>query len=329
MQRGTPPLSVSIEGAFFISVTGRAELSFWRQLNSEAKMDRERSYLSESKRFPLLAALAAQAESCVSTGSADLLTSECRIAFDNLLNSNELSTIVVDSLKSAAAGGISHPVWLSKTAEEWVVADTKDYSLRLVAQKPRRNPLLHSLNFNCLVGNLSGPEYGIDVHGLPPGIPVDEFKAGIKAQPGRKISLSKGQSCELLACSDIPQVQMSMPVLTLTLYPKVYAPIIWYFDKDTMLSVMATASHDSPIRRQAGAVMLQHILQSENVSVDASLQTLSKLTRDESHFVRWTAIQGLCAIDLEFAQPYLLKAGADRHPAVAEAAKRAIALHLN
>lgn len=292
-------------------------------------MDLEKPYyLSESEKFPLLAALITRAESCILAGSLDRLTSECRDEFDMLLNSNELQAIVTESLRSVAGGGASHPAWLSKTAEEWVIVDTKDYSLRLAAHKPRQNPLLHSLNFNCLVGNLSGPVYRIDVYKLPSGIAVDEFKAGIKAQPGPGITLSKGQFCELNASSDIPRITLSMPVLTLTLYPKAYAPIVWCFDKDTMMSVMATASHDSPVRRQAGAAMLQHILRSEDVPVQASLQTLSELTRDDSHFVRWAAIQGLCAIDLEFAEPYLIHARMDRHPAVAEAAGRAIDLHL-
>lgn len=292
-------------------------------------MDLERPYLSDSERFPLLVALNTQAKNCTSSGNANRLTSECRDGFDRLLRSNELPTIVTESLQSMADGGASHPAWLSKTAEEWVIVDTKDYSLRLAACKPRQSPLLQSLNFNCLVGNLSGPAYRIDVHRLPPGTAIDEFRAGIKAEPTRKITLSKGCSCELIASSDIPLITMSMPVLTLTLYPKIYAPIVWCFDKENMVSVMATASHDSPVRRQAGAAMLQHILQLEDVPVQASLHTLSKLTRDESHFVRWAAIQGLCAIDFEFAEPYLINARLDRHPAVAKAASRAIDLHLN
>lgn len=288
----------------------------------------ERPYLSDYERFPRLWALIAEADACVAMGRIEDLTSVCRSPFDLLLNSDELTQIVVESLASVANGERLHPAWLSKTAEEWVVVDNKDYSLRLLARKPRNTPLLQSLNFNCLVGNLSGPEYGIVVYELPPGTPINEFSVGLKAGKGRRIAMPAGQSCELLARSDIPHVEMAVPVLTLTLYPKVYSPLIWCFDRDTLTSVMAMASHDSPVRRQAGAALLQNIHQTEAVSVEESLQTLARLAGDEAHFVRWSAIQGLCAIDLDFAHPYLLEAARDRHPAVAAAAQRAISLHL-
>ncbi|HID8536489.1 HEAT repeat domain-containing protein [Stenotrophomonas sp. CC120223-11] len=291
-------------------------------------MNEHRRYLTEG-RFPRLSALAAAADACVAEGNAAYLTSHCREPFDGLLRSDELSLIVAETLHAVASGDLVHPEWLSKTAEEWVVMDTRDYSLRLVARKPRPGQLLQSLNFNCLVGNMSGPEFSLTRYGFPAGAQMDAFKVGLKAVESGTLSLGRGESVELLMNQDIPHVQMRAPALTLTLYPKVYAPLIWCFDRQSLQSVMALASHDSPVRRQAGAAMLQHIHQTEVLPVEASLSTLSALVRDESHFVRWAALQGLCAIDLEHARPHLLEAARDVHPAVAAAAQRAIAAHLN
>lgn len=291
-------------------------------------MNNDRSYLSRSDEFPRLLALIAKADECVANGRTADLTSECRSAFDHLLTSDELTMVVIESLESVASGDLLHPVWLSKTAEEWVVVDTKDYSLRLVARKPRNTALLQSLNFNCLIGNLSGPEFGIVVYECPSGTPLDDFKVGLKTKECRRIAMPERHSCELLADNDIPHVQMKVPVLTLTLYPKVYSPLIWCFDRDTLTSVMAMGSHDSPVRRQAGAELLRYIHQAESISVHESLQTLARLATDEAHFVRWSAIQALCAIDLDFARPYLLKAEVDPHPGVAAAARRAVSTHL-
>ncbi|MGB5907057.1 MAG: HEAT repeat domain-containing protein [Stenotrophomonas maltophilia] len=291
-------------------------------------MNEHRRYLTEG-RFPRLSALAAAADACVAEGNAAYLTSHCREPFDGFLRSDELSLIVAETLHAVASGDLVHPEWLSKTAEEWVVMDTRDYSLRLVARKPRPGQLLQSLNFNCLVGNMSGPEFSLTRYGFPAGAQMDAFKVGLKAVESGTLSLGRGESVELLMNQDIPHVQMRAPALTLTLYPKVYAPLIWCFDRQSLQSVMALASHDSPVRRQAGAAMLQHIHQTEVLPVEASLSTLSALVRDESHFVRWAALQGLCAIDLEHARPHLLEAARDVHPAVAAAAQRAIAAHLN
>lgn len=292
-------------------------------------MHKHRRYLSEGKRYPRLGALAAAADACVAEGNTASLTGHCREPFDDLLRSEELSQIVAESLEAVASGDLVHPEWLSKTAEEWVVMDTRAYSLRLVARKPRPTQLLQSLNFNCLVGNMSGPEFSMTRYGFPPGTQRDAFRVGLQAVDNGTLSLARGESVELLMCQDIPNIDMRVPALTLTLYPKVYAPLIWCFDRDSLQSVMAVASHDSPVRRQAGAAMLQHIHQAEVLPVDASLATLSALVRDESHFVRWAALQGLCSIDLEQARPHLLEAAQDPHPAVAAAAQRAIAAHLN
>ena len=292
-------------------------------------MHEHRRYLSEGERYPRLGALAAAADACVAEGNAQYLTGQCREPFDDLLRSEELSRIVTESLEAVASGDLVHPEWLSKTAEEWVVMDTRDYSLRLVARKPRPKQLLQSLNFNCLVGNMSGPEFSIARHGFPPGAQMDEFKVGLRAVERGTLTLARGESIELLMRQDIPSIDMRVPALTLTLYPKVYAPLIWCFDRESLQSVMALASHDSPVRRQAGAAMLQHIHQAETLPVEASLATLSALVRDESHFVRWAALQGLCSIDLDNARPHLLEAAHDPHPAVAAAAQRAILAHLN
>ncbi|WP_228736218.1 HEAT repeat domain-containing protein [Xanthomonas euvesicatoria] len=292
-------------------------------------MHDQRSYLSDKECFPQLSALAAAADDCVAKGRAEHLTHDCRAWFDSLLLSDDLSRIVVQSLQSVANGDLVHPDWLSKTAEEWVVLETRDYSLRLVARKPRPAPLLQSLNFNCLVGNMSGQEFSIARYYFPPDSKIDEFKVGLQASENGRVILARGQSVELLASQDIPKIDIRIPTLTLTLYPKVYAPLIWCFDKASLKSVMALASHDSPVRRQAGASMLQHIHQSETLPVEASLATLSKLVLDSSHFVRWAAIQGLCAIDLEYARPHLLRAANDPHSSIASAAQRAIKTYLN
>lgn len=292
-------------------------------------MGNERFYLTEFDRFPALSSLAALADACAKEDNLGKLTSECRTTFDRFLNSGELSAVVTTALRAFADGQAAHPNWLSRIAEEWIILDTKDYSLRLVATKPKKAPLLQSLNFNCLIGNPAGVEYVIDLHRFPSGVTMDEFKSGVEATFNERIALTKGQSCELLATEHIPSVKLSAPSLTLTLYPKVYAPIIWCFDKVTLLSVMAMASHDSPVRRQAGAEMLRHILLSEDISVQASMETLQVLTRDDSHFVRWSAIQSLCAIDFNASRPYLIRAAQDPHPAVAASARRAIAAHVN
>lgn len=293
------------------------------------RMSDPRRYLTEVERFPRLAALVAQAEACVAGDTLPGLTHVCRKAFDQLLGSRELSEIVSEALQQMAKGDAMHPEWLSKTAEEWVVVDTPDYSLRLVARKPRQGALLQSLNFNCLVGNMSGPGFPISCYRFPDDARIDAFKVGMLAVEGEQVMLEAGQSLELLAERDIPNITLQAPVLTLTLYSKCYAPLIWCFDRKTLQSVMAMASHDSPVRRQAGAAMLQHIHQSEALPVEASLETLSTLAQDSSHFVRWAALQGLCGIDLEHARPHLLRAVDDPHPAVAAAASRAVAAHLN
>lgn len=289
----------------------------------------QRGYLAEPGRFPRLTALVARADACVASGTLADLTDDCRNPFDQLLNSRELTDIVTEALLRQAQGETSHPEWLSKTAEEWVVLDTPDYSLRLTARKPRPGPLLQSLNFNCLVGNMSGPALTITCYRFPDDSRNDAFRVGLHAVEGERTTLQAGQSLELLANRDIPNVTLQAPVLTLTLYPKLYAPLIWCFDRQSLQSVMAMASHDSPVRRQAGAAMLQHIHQSEELPVEASLDTLSTLAQDSSHFVRWAALQGLCSIDLDHARPHLIRAAEDPHPAVAAAARRAIVSHFN
>ncbi|MDV9040256.1 HEAT repeat domain-containing protein [Stenotrophomonas sp. RAC2] len=285
--------------------------------------------MSEAERYPLLAALVAAADNCVATGRMANLTGVCRNEFDRLLNSHELASIVSASLAEVADGHWSHPEWLSVTAEEWVVVDTKDYSLRLVARKPRQNDRIESLNFSCLIGNMSEPAFTINCYQFPHSCRVDEFRTGLLAVEAGTTVLARGQSVEMRAERDIPDVVLRAPAIMLTLYAKVYPPLVWCFERTSLTSVMAVASHESPVRRQSAAAMLQHIHQLEDLPVAPSLETLSCLARDEAHFVRWAALQGLCSIDFNYGRAYLLAAASDPHPAVAAAAKRAIAAHLN
>lgn len=293
------------------------------------KMPERRGYLTEPERFPQLALLVSQAEACVAAGSLGELTRICRASFQQLLDSHELTEIIVETLQLMAQGKSAHPEWLSRTTEEWIIADTPNYSLRLVARKPRPGLLLQSLNFNCLVGNMSGPALSMIHYRFPESARIEQFEVGLQAYEEERMLLEKGSCVELLAHRDIADVVLQAPALILNLFPKVYAPLIWCFDRQSLRSVMAVASHDSPVRRQAAAEILRHIHQSEDLPVEASLETLGALTRDSAYFVRWAALQGLCAIDLDHARSYLISAARDPHPAVAAAARRAISTHLD
>jgi hypothetical protein len=177
--------------------------------------------------------------------------------------------------------------------------------------------------FDCLVGNLGQNPLQLVRYGFPAGAKCEVFERGAKLLIGEAEQVEQGESRLLLADRDVPDYRVTHPVLMLQLHPKVFAPLIWMFDRDSGTAEMASASSEKPVRYQAIAGILQHILRDPALPAEASLQTLSKLFRHDLHFVRWSALQSMCAIDFEFAKAYLLEACRDPHPAVVEAANRA------
>lgn len=243
--------------------------------------------------------------------------------FNNLLQSGELQTIIGEILTEMSVSMAFQPGWISNRAEEWFIADSPNFSLRAYVVRPPMNDVLFSLSQDCLIGNLGQSPVHFQRHAFPAGLRRDVFDRNLILSEGSRETIAPLQSTTLACASDIPEYIIPAATVLVQLSPKVYAPLVWVFDRPTRSALMCSSSYEAPVRNQAVAEALQYLAMESSAPVEPFLTALNQLATNPHHYVRWRALQSLCAIDFDFAKPYLLKACEDEHPTVAHAARKA------
>lgn len=245
-------------------------------------------------------------------------------AFNEFLRSGEAARLAESILEGSYRDQKFQVPWISATSEEWIIAESELFSLRVTIPKPNRKQSVISLEHDCLVGNLGFTPYSFRKHIFPEQADLKVFDTAAKMAFGPEETLAQGESSHWRASVDLIDNTIRTPVLLLTLYPKVPAALRWEFSTETALPTLCMASSDTPVRKQMVAQVLQHLILAEDLPADDAVSLLHRIAQDPHHFVRWSAIQTLCALDFEAAKPLLIDACDDPHPILSAAARRAV-----
>jgi hypothetical protein len=275
----------------------------------------------QGERFEVLQATLSEIESGDAPG-----VRQWSSAFDRLLKSGELEIIIGEILAKMSNPDSFQPSWISERVEEWLIAESSRFSLRAIVAKPQRGDrqgFISSLTQDVLVGNLGKMPVHFVRHTFPAGTHREVFQRGLTLEQREVGSIAHLESTCFEAAHDVAEYTISAPTLVVQLSPKSFAPLVWVFDKTTKAAVMCTASYDAPVRNQVVAELLQHLAMEPAGPAQPSMDILLRLVSNRHHYVRWRALQSLCAVDFEVAKPYLLNACDDTHPTVAHAARQA------
>ncbi|RZI57140.1 MAG: HEAT repeat domain-containing protein [Rubrivivax sp.] len=247
-----------------------------------------------------------------------------RSAFNGFLNSGEAERLAEVILEQNYHDEKFQVPWISTTSEEWIIAESSLFSLRVTIPKPNRKQSVISLEHDCLIGNLGFTPHSFRRHRFPPRADLRVFDPTACMKRGVEETLAQGESRHWRAGTDLIENTIRAPVLLLTLYPKVPAALRWEFSTETGLPTLCMASSDTPVRKQMVAQVLQHLILAEDLPSEDAVILLRRIAQDPHHFVRWSAIQTLCALDFEAAKPLLISACDDPHPILSAAARRAV-----
>jgi hypothetical protein len=92
----------------------------------------------------------------------------------------------------------------------------------------------------------------------------------------------------------------------------------WQYDAETLLPIQAICPGSAAYRLFYSTKLLAEVRGERNV------ETLLRISRHTSHFVRWSALQALFALDLEAGRERLATAVDDPHPRIRETARQAL-----
>lgn len=110
------------------------------------------------------------------------------------------------------------------------------------------------------------------------------------------------------------QVEEQLPLLVFT--SKTFLPLIWQFDPETLLPLYGIAANPKSSRLQYAAILPSELGSAEDVPA------LEGLLEYPDHFVRWSAVKNIMALDEDRGMRALRAAVSDPHPHVSRAAKR-------
>jgi hypothetical protein len=248
-------------------------------------------------------------------------------AFDRLLKSGELDLLICETLTRMSDSSDFQPTWISLFAEGWFIAESPKFTLNVLLARPAKASKIEtitSLKQDCLVGNLGTTPVRIERYAFPEFLNLSVFDGNARLVEGPVETLNHLQSVSFACNKDVPYYEISAPTLLVQLSAKQYAPLAWVFEKSTKKALLSAASSDAPVRDQTVAELLQHLALEEDGPIEGSLDILTRLAGDPHHYVRWRALQSLCAIDFERARPYLIQACDDPHSTLAEAARKVV-----
>lgn len=111
-------------------------------------------------------------------------------------------------------------------------------------------------------------------------------------------------------------VNRAIPVVLLQSKPLL--EFSWQYDSETLLPVQAICPGSAAYRLFYSTKLLAEVRGERNI------ETLLRISRHTSHFVRWSAMQALFALDLEVGRKRLATAVDDPHPRIRDAAHHAL-----
>ena len=251
----------------------------------------------------------------------------CEDQFRDLARSGFLAQVVNADLERVS----NEPSYIPDGATEdtLTIVNTDRFNLVFKIMEPvagrgpagigRRAPRLASLPEHAMIWNIGAVPLNLHLFRLAE--PYDntvldrsrplEALGPSSVDPQTLLKLRAGKDLYLAS-----EVEEQLPLLVFT--SKTFLPLIWRFDPETLLPSYAIAANPRSSRLQFAASLLSKLGSAEDVSA------LEGLLEYPDHFVRWSVVKNIMALDEDRGMRALRVATSDPHPHVSRAAKRSL-----
>jgi len=176
----------------------------------------------------------------------------------------------------------------------------------------------HASDYIC--ANLGPPPLEFDIFEMPAEHRYDVFDRSVRPNFVRRYCQQRGEALRVEAGRQI--LRMVKPaadayqVYAVSLHSRY--PVIWHFDADNLEPRYAAAANLMSSRVQTAIGILGQMAD------QSALPTLIAAAESGDHFVRWSTISAVTAIDQQVGLALLRRALEDPHPHVRSAANRAL-----
>src|SRR5258706_6634102 len=170
-----------------------------------------------------------------------------------------------------------------------------------------------------MLGVLGPAALGLRLSQQRPGVRNEVFDPSAALLPNGDLALGPGDIATFVASRDVIGARhCDAPTLTVLFGSEVQQSVRWQFDPATLLPLRAIAAETAPSRLQYTAQLFTHL------GGESTLPGLRRMLEHREHFVRWTALQSIMAIDPIEGAARVREAVLDPHPHIRNAATRAL-----
>jgi hypothetical protein len=236
----------------------------------------------------------------------------CRSSFEHELINYELRRMAEGGAYSSLGG----------TGLRLMITSRPRYSLFLVLSKPAdvADAVYSTMPEHRMLGVLGPAALQLRLFKQPPGVRNEVFDPSAALLPNGDLALGPGDMATFVAGQDVIGARhCDAPTLTLLFASDVQQSVRWEYDTATLLPLRVIAAETAPARLQYTARLFTHL------GGESTLPGLRRMLEHREHFVRWTALQSIVAIDPIEGAARVHDAVLDPHPHIRNAATRALA----
>lgn len=241
------------------------------------------------------------------------------------LGSGELRQLVESELARMACQPGYSP--LGSRANSLFLADSDEFllSMSLVYRERVAEDKIFGLPASCFFANPSTSPISVGVRDIPDDCDLGVFDARHVLSAPRRLWIAPNESVFLDASKVVVQYEPDVPLLLIKLTLKrSEAKQVWVYGRATGVPLMVSSSSLLASRLQMVSWVLGELLRDQSCDPEESITLLRALAFNPHHFVRWSALQAICKVDVGEGIDLLKRATTDAHPLVREGASRAL-----
>jgi hypothetical protein len=279
---------------------------------SESETERVRS-------VPALHAFISAVDETFGSGDDDAFW-RCESFFRALCQSGFERTLINYELRRMSEGGA--PSALGGNGLKLMIASRPQYSLLLILSNPSdvADTVYSMMPEHRMLGVLGPAALALRLFKQPPGVRNEVFDPSAALLPNGDLALGPGDMAVFVAGQDVIGTRhCDAPTLTVLFGSDIRQSVRWEYDPATLLPLRAIAAATAPSRLQYTARLFTHL------GGESTLPGLRRMLEHREHFVRWTALQSIMAIDPVEGAARVHEAVLDPHPHIRNAAVRALA----
>ena len=267
--------------------------------------------------IPALARFCDQADRLVRADDPATLW-DVQPSFHDLLATDVLEAFVAHELHAVATR--PHHFLIGSSDYHAPLVETPAYSLvvKLLTPDVLASGQVVSLTEHTMLAAWAG-RVDVERFTLEPPFRIDVFDRSKRLAAAPPATLLPGMVARFSAPSETFRLRLPQPAVLIQLLSATVAPLRWVFHPETLEPVRAAAARLSSSRLQFTCQTLAAL------GSPSSIPALERLTAHPEHYVRWAAIQGICAISRDEGIACLRRAATDDHPHVRRAAERTLA----